>query len=238
MVHELAEQRLEQLGAPWVQAHHRLIDHDYLGPVHQGAGDDHLLPHAVAVRFGQFVAPGGQLEQLEQFVDAALHGLPLLTIEGGHEAEELRTGQLVVDKRPVGDKPQYGFGGHRVGVDVLSAHSNDARGGPEDAGDHSQSGGLPGSVGAEKPEQFPCLDGEIDAVDGSERAVAFGDPVQSNHGASSMLIMRGRNRPMSSGRLPSSARFPTVSRMCDPSARPSVGSTGAHLVSHTSAHAL
>src|SRR5690606_15375640 len=64
-VHELPEEVLEQPGALGVEAYHRLVHHDHLGPVRKGAGNDQLLAHPVAVRFGQLVLPGGQLEDLQ-----------------------------------------------------------------------------------------------------------------------------------------------------------------------------
>ena len=61
-----AEQILENARRLRVEADHRLVDDDHLGPVHERARDDELLPHAVAVALDQLVAPLLEIEQREQ----------------------------------------------------------------------------------------------------------------------------------------------------------------------------
>ena len=86
------------------------------GAVHEGAGDDQLLAHAVAVALHQFVAPLLEVEQRQQLAGAVLHLGALLVVEAGHEPQELGAGELLVDERAVGNEPQLHLGGDRVGA--------------------------------------------------------------------------------------------------------------------------
>jgi hypothetical protein len=127
-IHELAEQVLQQSRALGIEPHHGLIHHDQLRAVHQGAADDQLLPHAVAVRFGELVLPGAEIEDLQQLVDAPLHLRPVLAVQRRREAEELAAGELVVDERAVGDEADPRLGLQRPGQHVLAADQDRAAG--------------------------------------------------------------------------------------------------------------
>jgi hypothetical protein len=116
--------------------------------VHQRARDDQLLPHSVAVRFGQLIFPPGQLEQLEQLVNAALHNRSLLAVEGRRKAEELRSCELIVDERTVRDETEASLGLERPAVDVDASDFHSPAGGAQNSGDHPKGGGLPGAVRA------------------------------------------------------------------------------------------
>jgi hypothetical protein len=183
-VHEGPEQLLEEARALGVQAHHRLVHHDVLGPVNDRARDDQLLPHPVAVRLDQLVLPVGQLEEIEQLVHPLLDGLPLLPVERGHEPQELRARQLVVHVGPVRDEPQPRLGRHRGAGDVVAADRDGSRGRLQDAGDHAHRGRLAGAVGPEEAIDHPRRNVERDPVHRGERAVALGQSSHPDHRAS------------------------------------------------------
>jgi hypothetical protein len=171
---ELAEELLEQPGTLRVEPYHGLVHDDHLGPVHQRAGDDELLPHAVAVGLGQLILPAGELEQLQQLVDTPLDRGSLLAIQGGREAEKLTTGQLVVDEGPIRNEAEASLGLERPAQDVDSADLNRSAGRPENAGDHAKGGRLPRAVRAQEAEQLAGRNDQVDVVDGGELSVAFG----------------------------------------------------------------
>src|SRR3954469_5148948 len=58
----LAEEILENACRLRVESHHRLVDDDHLGPMHERARDDELLTHAMAVALHQLVAPLLEIE--------------------------------------------------------------------------------------------------------------------------------------------------------------------------------
>ena len=188
-LHELAEQVLEQAGALGIEAHHRLVHHDDLGLVHQRAGDDQLLPHPVAVRFGELVLPAAQLEQLEQLVDPALDDRSFLSIQRRREAEELRTGQLVVDEGPVGNVPQPSLGHQRMALNVFARDVHGAGASAQDSRDHPHRGGLAGAIGAQEAEQGSRRNVERQAVHGGERSVPLDETGDSDHWIESVVAL-------------------------------------------------
>src|SRR5678816_377581 len=95
----LAEQILEDARRLGIEPHHRLVDDDDLWPVHERAGDDELLPHAVAVALDQVVAPLLEIEQGQELARAPVDDRALLVVQPGHEAQELRPGQLLIYER-------------------------------------------------------------------------------------------------------------------------------------------
>ena len=149
--------------------------------MNQRARDDELLPHAVAVRLGELVLPGRQVEQLEQLVHAALDGRALLAVQRRDEAQELGAGELVVDERAVGDEAHPRLRLARLPLQVVAADLDHAARRLEDAGDHAQRRRLAGAVGAEEAEQLARRHLEIDAVDGGEAAVALGQVRETYH---------------------------------------------------------
>ncbi len=149
--------------------------------MHQGAGDDELLAHAVAVGLDQLVLPCRQLEQVEQLVDPFLDRCPVLAVEPGDEAEELPAGEFLVDERAIRDEPEPGLGRHRGGQQIVATQPDAAGRGSEDAGDHPERRGLPGAVGAEETEQLAARDVQLDVVHGGEPAILLGQSFEFDH---------------------------------------------------------
>ena len=152
-----------------------------VGPVHQRAADDQLLPHPVAVGLGQLVLPGGQVEDLEQLVDPALHGGAVLAIERGGEPEELAAGELVVDERPVGNESDAGLGLERVPQHVHAAHQTEPLVGCRIPAIIRMVVVLPAPFGSQQPEQLAPRHVERDAVHRGELAVALRQVRQPDH---------------------------------------------------------
>src|SRR5690348_15493794 len=110
-----------------------------------------------------------------------LHLGAALVIEAGDEAQELQTGELLVNKRPIGDEAELRLGCLGVRDDVDTGDLDMTGRGPQDSRDHPERGGLPSAVRPEKAEQLPARHGEIDPVHGGERAVAFREPGEADH---------------------------------------------------------
>ena len=67
-----AKQILDDPRGLRIESDHRLVDDDHLGPVHERARDDELLPHAVAVALDELVALVLEIEQRQQLARAVL----------------------------------------------------------------------------------------------------------------------------------------------------------------------
>ena len=58
------------------------------------------------------------------------------------------------------------LGLQRLGLDIVTADPDAARGGLQQPDDHLDGGGLPGAIGSQEAEDFPGLNREADVVDG------------------------------------------------------------------------
>jgi hypothetical protein len=177
----LAEQVLENSRRLGIEPHHRLVHHDHLRPVHEGAGDDQLLAHAMAVALHELVAPGLEIEQRQQLTGAVLHLGALLVVQAGDEAQKLCAGELLIYERAVRDEAELHLGPHRILRQVHTGNGHLATGRAQDAGDHAERRRFSGAVRPEKSEQLPAWNFEIDRVHGGEAAVALGEPAETDH---------------------------------------------------------
>src|SRR5690606_14379149 len=190
-IDEAPEQGLEDARTLGVETDHRLIDHDHLGPMNEGTGDDQLLAHSVGIRFGELIAPASELEQVEQLLDAILDDLAVLSVECRAESEELRAAQLVVYEGAIGDVAELRLGRDRILLDVDAADLDPPRTRRENAGDHPQRGSLAGSVGTQEAEQLAPLDVEVERAHRLELAVPLLHVVEPDHGASPSSVAPG-----------------------------------------------
>ena len=172
--HVLAEQILENSRRLRIESNHRLVDHDHFRPVDERAGDDELLPHAVAVALDQLVGPLLEIEQRHQLAPAVLDLVAVLAVQSSDEAQEFRAGELLVDERPVGNESEFRFCGERILGEIDSREVNGARGRLEDSRDHAKRRRLARAVGAQESEQLTVGHGEINGINGCERAVFLG----------------------------------------------------------------
>ena len=150
----------------------------------QGARDDQLLPHAVAVGFHQLVLPAGQLENFQQLRDAALHRVAFLAVQAGDEAQKFPAGEFVVDERPVGNEAEPHLRDQRGLVDVVAAEQDAAAGGAQNTGDHPQRRRLTRAVGAEAAVQHAAWHVQGDVVHGDEAAVRLREILEPDHSTS------------------------------------------------------
>src|SRR5213596_1311137 len=207
-LHELAEDVLQQSRRLGVEAHHGLVHDDALRPVDEGARDDQLLAHSVTVGFYQLVLPAVQLEHVEQLSDPPLDGVPFLTVQRGHEAQELDPGELVVHERPIRNEAESHLGGDRVRVHVVATQEHPPGGGAQEPGGHPQRRGLPCAVRAQASVQHTLRDVERDVIDGDEAAVMLGQALQLDHSTSSLM------RPIRRTSSACWARPPMLNRTC------------------------
>jgi hypothetical protein len=104
----------------------------------------------VAVGLGKLVFPAGELEQLEQLVNASFHCGALLAIQGGGKPKKLAPGQLVVNKRTVRNEAQALLGIEWALYYVDPADLYGTAGGLKNSSNHAECGGLTGAVWAQK----------------------------------------------------------------------------------------
>src|SRR5215470_199740 len=131
----VAEDLLDEPGAPRVEAHHRLVDQHRPRSVEERRAHDEPLLHPVGEALHQLALPARQLEQPQHLRHPVADPVAVHAVEPAVEAEELARGELVVDEGPVGDEPQRRL--RRLGArgEVLTVDHDPAGGGLEQAGD-------------------------------------------------------------------------------------------------------
>src|SRR6266550_3767943 len=170
----LAEKILEDSRCLGIESDHWLIDDDHLGSVNEGAGDDQLLSHTVAVALDKLVGPFLEVEQRHQLASPVLDLVTILSVQPGDETQKFGAGELLVDERAVGNEAEFRFRGERIFGEVDSREVNRAGSRLQDPGDHAQRRRLPRPVRAEEAEQLAVGNSEIDAIDRCERSVILG----------------------------------------------------------------
>src|SRR5450759_2425590 len=180
-LHVFAEQILENARRLRIEADHWLVDHHHFRSMNERARDDQLLPHPVTVALDQLVGPFLQIEQRHQLATAVLDLVAILAVQSRHEAEEFRAGQLFVDERTVGNETQLRFCGERILGEIDSREVNGARRWLENSRDHAKSRRLARAIGAQESEQLTVGHGEINGINGCERAVFLGQTLELNH---------------------------------------------------------
>src|SRR6266542_814022 len=176
-----AEQIFQNPRRLWVEPNHRLVHDDDIGLVPQGAGDDQLLAHPVAVALHELITPPLEIEQRQQLAAPVFDVLAVLAVQSTDESQKLDSGELLVDERPVGNESQYSFRRDGLGGDVEAANSDGAGGRSQDSGDHAKRSRFTGSIRAEEPEELALGDAKVYRVDGSEGAVALGECGEFDH---------------------------------------------------------
>ena len=152
----------------------RLIEKQHAGIVHQGAGDLQPAFHAGGERAHQAVAPVGEFDQRQQFVDAAFAPRRRHAIDEAVEIEILVDGQPVVEARLLEHDAETLPRLQRAGdhVDAVDAGAAAVR--PEDGAQDVQQRGLAGAVGAKQREQLVRRDRKADRIERERAAVALG----------------------------------------------------------------
>ncbi len=155
-----------------IEADRRLVGHQQVGVVQQGAGNAHPLDHAAREpaqpAASGLLQPGG----LQKRVDPIACGAARHALQGSHVVQKLLGGQLGVDPkilRQVAERPPHGDGPVH---DVGAVPAEGARRGRRDRRDEPHERRLAGPVGAQQPDEA-LRHREGDAPDGLG-AVAVG----------------------------------------------------------------
>src|SRR4051812_34359568 len=104
--------------------------------MYERAGDDQLLPHAVAIALHELVRPIIEIEQRHELAAAVVDLVAVLPVQPGNESKKLRARQLLVDERTVRNKSELRFRGERI-LGKIDAGEVDGPGSRlENAGNH------------------------------------------------------------------------------------------------------
>ncbi len=132
---------------------------------------DGLVEHSVEFGLGN-----GRL-------DARLHVGAFIAAHFGDEAEELARGHVAIGGCAFREITDHALRLERLVFHVVSADGHATGAGREEARDHLHRGGFAGAVRAQKAQHFAFLDFEIDSGHGGNRAEAFCQFLDFDHGS-------------------------------------------------------
>ena len=158
-----------------VQVAGGLVGQDDGGLGRQGPGDGHPLLLAAGEVVGQVPELFLQAQSLDDLVHVG--GVGLLAVQLNREDDVLidaEDGDQVVVLEDEADlpPPEDGQGLVLQGEDVLSVHGDGAGGGPVQAAQHVEEGGLAGAGGADHGGEFALFHRQVHAVQGADLRLA------------------------------------------------------------------
>ena len=139
------ERLLELLPCQRIQTGHRLVQHQQIGPLGQRQRERHLGLLPSGERAGAGVQRNAQLGQAPcgQFVVEA-------HVARAAEAQQIRHGELAVERVVLGEETDAGQRPHAVGGGRLAEHLDRSHGRREQTDRQTQQGGLAGTVRADE----------------------------------------------------------------------------------------
>ena len=154
-----------------------LVQEEEAGPVEDGAGQRQPLLPAAGKGAGQEVLPARKPGRLQGPLLPLGQEGPAQAVDAAEKAQVLRDGQVLVEAEPLAHVADAAL--HRLGVPghVHSEDAGAARGGPQQAAEHPDDGGLSGAVASEQAEDFPFLHRQRQIVHGPEGAEALREAV-------------------------------------------------------------
>jgi hypothetical protein len=162
-----------------IDAGRRLVHHQQLGGVDQGAGQRQLLLHAAGEAVRETAAERRQAQAVQQLV--APRPPVVDAVDGGEEGDVLVDREIAVEREALGQvaDPAAELGASPDGVDAAGAHRPAVR--RQQSEDDAQGGRLAGAVRADQAEHLAALDAEADVVDRHQVAIAPDEPLDRHH---------------------------------------------------------
>src|SRR5262249_23169558 len=179
----------------------RLVEQQQLGTPQQRAGDAEALAHAVRVAADAVLGTVAQFDDLENLVDARPRAVAVVV---GEQLEVLAARQIGIEARAL-DEPGDALERLRpVDERIAPEQARVAGGRTDQAEQHPERGRLAGAVRPQIAEDIAALDGEIDAVDRDDLAVALDEPACRDPGGVAHLSPRAAASAAAGGSEPKS----------------------------------
>jgi len=138
--------------------------------VKQSARNREPLPHAARERSDQVSTPGGEAGGGKRTIDE--HGSIVEGVETSEKGQVFFGGQIVVDKRVVGEQADAAPNFFEVAV-FRSEKPDTSRSWASEQGGNAEESGLAGTIRAKQCDKFAGIDGKGDLAERSHRPIAF-----------------------------------------------------------------
>ena len=149
--------------------------------MHERASHGEPLPPAARKQTGAPVEIRLEMGDRDQFVATLLQFLSAQTVKLAGKGKVLTHRQLVVERKFLRHVADHFFDGFALAADIVTADPGGAFRRLQNAAEHSDDGGLAGTIRSEKSEDGAARDRKADVIDGGEMAEAFRQPVALDH---------------------------------------------------------
>ena len=170
---EHAEQRPEEQPGGDVEAGERLVQHQQIGVVHQGRGQEHALPHPLGVDGHRVVAAVPEQEQLQQRGHLVRHDPLRHPAQAPDQRQILDRRQVGVEVRLLGHVADPAPVGHRIHGHRPAVERHRSRARLQQADDGVDRGALARSVRPQVAENLAAAHLEIHAIEREEGTVSL-----------------------------------------------------------------
>ena len=186
-----------------VEAGRRLVQEQEPRPPDEGAAEVEPAAHAARVGLDDAVAGVGQVELLEQLVGPSPGLGRRQLVQPAEHPQVLAPGQVLVDRGELAGQADDLAELVRLLDDVEAGHRRPPGVGLEQGGQDPDGGGLAGAVGPEQAEDGALGDGQVEAVESADLALAglvdldqaFGRDRVHGHGVAPGAGQMGRGGP-------------------------------------------
>jgi len=161
----------------WVEAGGGFVEENDFGIVDERDGESEALLLAAGKLGVESIAFFFEPETLDKFFRFAV-----ALIKTGEEIERFLDAKFVGQGGGLKRGADFVFEGGGIGFGIAAADDGGAAVGVAKAFEDFDGAGFAGAVGAEKAKDFAFVDGEADAADGFDVAVAFEEVFHSNNG--------------------------------------------------------
>ena len=151
------------------------VEEDEARRMDEGAGEGEALAVAAGQRARELALASREVGELDhpRYADGPLGSRDL--VDPSVEDQVLHHGHIVVEGELLGHVPDHGLDALGVAGEVDAEHGAPALARLENAAQHAEGGGLPGSVGPEEAVELTGADLEIQVVDGDALAESAGE---------------------------------------------------------------
>src|SRR4051812_21220267 len=155
---------LERAGGNGVDAFEWLVKKKDFWAVDDGGGECKFFLHAMGEVGDEFFSFVGERHELEQLLRACGRSGAVEAVHAADEAEVFGCGEAAEEGEAFGNDADLALDFDGIGDRVEAEDPDAAGGGSEEAGEHLDSSGFAGAVGAEEAEELTGRDGEVDVL--------------------------------------------------------------------------
>src|SRR5438874_726195 len=147
----------------------------------QGGTHDELLAHAVRIAFNELIAPGGEFEQLQEFLASRPCRTFFQAMQVSHETQKFAATELFIEKRTVWDEADLALGFLRGTLYVILRDRRTASTGFEQAHEHFDGRSFASAIRSQETKKLPRRNVQIQSLHCYQATIALLEVAYANH---------------------------------------------------------